>query len=255
MKDTLLDSRYRLLASIGSGGEATVFRAHDETGEKEVAVRFGLRPSASTMPDPLPAFHDNWVQLLDSGLDPQHGAYHVFELLEGETLHQTVRHAALTPEAWLLFVSQALDAVEALHHAGWIHGDLNADNFIRTPLRWKLLELPFLRFTPEAGRTSLFGSIHTLAPEQLDGAQPDARSDLYALGCLFYYAASGSYPHSGATSQEITVNRLRFSPTPLLQIAPQLPASSSAWTMSLLSREPQNRFPTLSTARQMLKVA
>jgi len=255
MKDTLIDARYRILASIGSGGEAQVFRARDETTGNEIALRIGHQPRIAATPNQKPITHDNWVQLLASGLDPQYGVYHVFELLEGETLHQVVQQAPLTPENWLLFVTQALDAVEALHAAGWIHGDLNADNFIRTSRCWKLLELPFLRFIPEAGRTSLFGSIHTLSPEQLNGTPPDARSDLYALGCLCYYAASGEYPHPGVSTQEITVNRLRFPPDPLSQRAPDLPASWGNWVMTLLALEPQNRFPTVPAARQMLKVA
>jgi len=255
MKDILVGSRYRLLDSVGSGGEAQVFRARDETTAKEVAVRLGHHPEAGITPGQMPAFHHNWVQLLDSGLDPQHGAYHVFELLEGKTLHQVIEQSILEPESWLSFVHQTLDAVEALHVAGWIHGDLNADNFFRTALCWKLLELPFLRFVPETGRTHLFGSIHTLSPEQLNGKPPDTRSDLYALGCIYYYAASGEYPHSGASSQEITISRLRFPPAPLSQRAPRLPVAWSTWVMSLLAIDPQNRFSTAAAARQMLKIA
>jgi serine/threonine protein kinase len=253
MENTLIDGRYLLLADLGSGGEARVFRARDTTTGDEAALRLALRPGTPTPRDSLPAFHDGWVRLLAAGSDPRYGAYQVFELLEGRTLGQLT--GPLGPDEWRLFVGQSLDAVEALHAAGWTHGDLNAGNFFQTASGWKLLELPFLRLEPPAGRSALFGSIHTLAPEQIDGARADVRSDLYALGCLYYYAASGAYPHPGANSQEVAVHCLRFAPDPLGEKAPGLPAPWSAWVMTLLARDPRHRFPNVAAARQLLGVA
>jgi serine/threonine-protein kinase len=247
MKETLLDGRYELLDALGSGGEARVYRARDKSTGQEVAVRLALDPATSTAPGELPDFHAGWVRLLDAGIDPQQGPCQIFELLEGETLRQRVMASGpMEHGPWRLFVGQSLAAVKALHDAGWAHGDLNGDNFIQTPgPRWKLLELPFLRFDPPPGRTALFGSIHTLAPEQLNGAGADAGSDFYALGCLYYFAACGKFPHAAASSQDIAVNRLRFDPDPLAEKAPGLPASWSAWVMGLLSRNPQERVSTV----------
>jgi serine/threonine protein kinase len=255
MENMLIDERYQLLAAIGSGGEARVFRARDATTGNEVAVRLALRPGASAASEQSPAFHDGWVRCLASGLDPLVGAYQIFELLEGRTLGQLIRSGPLDPNEWRIFVNQSLDAVEALHAAGWTHGDLNADNFFQAVSGWKLLELPFLRFDPPAGRSALFGSIHTLAPEQIDGAQAGVRSDLYALGCLYYYAALGAYPHPGASSREVAIHCLRFPPDPLGEKAPGLPAPWSAWVMRLLAHEPGHRFPSVAAARQLLGVA
>jgi serine/threonine-protein kinase len=255
MKETLIDGRYLLLAAIGSGGEARVFRARDTTTGNETAVRLALRPGTLTAPRQPPAFHDGWVRLLATGSDPQCGLYQVFELLEGRTLGQLIQSGPLDPDPWRRFVGQSLDAVEALHAAGWPHGDLNADNLFLAASGWKLLELPFLRLDPPAGRSALFGSIHTLAPEQIDGARAGVPSDLYALGCLYYYAASGAYPHPGANSREVAIHCLRFAPEPLGEKAPGLPAPWSAWVMNLLARDPRHRFPTVAAARQLLGVA
>jgi serine/threonine-protein kinase len=252
MENTLIDGRYLLHDALGSGGEARVFRATDTTTGENVAVRLALQPCAYSGPDQLPPFHNGWVRFLAMGADPLYGAYQVFELLEGRTLGQMVKSGPLDPDEWRLFVDQSLDAVEALHAIGWPHGDLNADNFFRTDSIWKLLELPFLRLDPPEGHTALFGSIHTLAPEQIDGARPDVGSDLYALGCLYYYAASGAYPHPGANSAEVAIHCLRFAPDPLGEKAPGLPASWSDWVMTLLAREPGDRFPTVAAARQLL---
>ena len=255
MENTIIDGRYELLTAIGSGGEARVFRARDTATGDEFALRLALRPGTSAAREQSPPFHDGWVRLISMGTDSQHGAYQVFELLEGRTLGQLIRSRPLDPRDWRFFVDESLDAVEALHDAGWIHGDLNADNLFQTADGWKLLELPFLRLDPPDSHSPLFGSIHTLAPEQIDGTRADVRSDLYALGCLYYYAASGAYPHPGANEQEVAIHCLRFPPDPLPEKAPGLPAPWSDWVMKLVARQPGDRFPTLAEARQRLGVA
>jgi len=255
MENTLIDGRYLLLAAIGTGGEARVFRARDTTTGDDIALRLAHYSGTHAAPSQPPFHHDGWVRLLAAGTDPQYGAYQVFELLEGRTLGQLIRSRPLDPRGWRFFVDESLDAVEALHDAGWTHGDLNADNFFRTASGWKVLELPFLRLDPPEGRSALFGSIHTLAPEQIDGARADVRSDLYSLGCLYYYAASGAYPHPGSNDQEVAIHCLRFAPDPLGEKAPGLPAPWSAWVMNMVAREPRDRFPTIAAARQLLGVA
>jgi len=254
MIETLLDGRYLLLEAIGSGGEAQVFRARDTTTGNNVAARVALKPVTYTAPDAVPA-HPNWVQFFHWGVDPQQGAYQIFELLEGATLDAVIKSGPLDPERWRVFVEQSLDAVAALHDAGWVHGDLNAGNFFLMNSTWKLLELPFLRFDPPPNRTALFGSIHTLAPEQIEGQAASVHSDLYSLGCLYYYAASGTYPHPGRNAQEVAISCLRFPPPSLRQTAPGVPATHSDWVISLLARNSHDRPPTVAAARQLLGLA
>ncbi len=252
MIHTRIADRYVLFAPLGSGGEARVFRARDEQNPGEVAVRLALGPVASVSSAAPSVEHENWVHYIDSGIDPQHGAYQVFELLEGKTLGEIVGSEPLSRDAWREFVDQSLVAVGALHRAEWIHADLNADNFLRTAAGWKLLELPFYRFETPAARSTMFGSIYTLAPEQIDGAKPDVRSDLYSLGCLYYYAAAGKWPHPGDTIQQIAIERLMHAPPDLRQLAPELPPAWADWTMKLLAVKPDGRFPSIATARQLL---
>jgi serine/threonine protein kinase len=258
-ENPLIAGRYQLGELLGEGGEARVLRARDRQDARDVALRL---PNQARPPAPpsrrLPDFHPAWVTLLDAGHDPQRGAYQVFELLDGETLHAKIGRGPLDPAAWLAFARQSFAAVDALHVAGWIHGDLHAENFFQVdapPRSWKLLELPFLNFVPPSERSALFGSIRTLAPEQLGGIAADAASDWYALGCLYYYAAAGEYPHPGANNQEIIVSRLRFPPVPLAEKAPGLPAAWSGWVMELLAAEPARRLASIGAARQLLAIA
>jgi serine/threonine protein kinase len=255
MENSVIDDRYQLIADIGSGGEARVFHARDMTTEQDVAIRLALRHGPLVMIDQPPESHEGWVRLLGSGSDPEYGAYQIFELLIGQTLGQMIPSGPLNVDDWRLFVDQSLETVEALHGSGWIHGDLNADNFFRAEPRWKLLELPFLRFDPPAERSTIFGSIHTLAPEQFDGKPPNICSDVYSLGCLYYYAASGAYPHPGATSQEVAIHCVLHPPDPLREKAPKLPAAWADWVMQLLARRPEDRIPDMAAARQLLGVA
>ena len=248
----IVAGRYEILGPIGSGGEARVYRARDPATGREVALRLNGQ-QGEILQSPIPSPPDpTWVRMFERGLDPEHGAYATFELLQGETLAAQVARAPLAWEALRTFVHQAMQAVGALHDAGWVHGDLNAENFFwHEDQTWKLLELPFHRL-PSPATSPLFGSIYTLAPEQFDGQRPDARSDLFSLGCLFYYAASGVYPHSGGSEAGIAIARLRFSATPLAELAPTLPAAFAPLVMRLLARDPATRPEGISAARALL---
>jgi serine/threonine protein kinase len=243
---------YQLEAEIGSGGEARVFRARDLVLGIEVAIR--LRPASAQQTALPPEQPPGWVRLLTSGRDEAHGPFQVFELLSGKTLRALVEEAPLRAAAWRSLVHESLDAVGAVHAAGWVHGDLNADNFILTSdARWKLLELPFHSFAPSGNRSSLFGSIQTLAPEQIDGASPSPLADLYSLGCLYYYAASGTYPNAGGAAADIAVDRLRFPAAPLAGKASGLTGRETGWVMRLLEREPRNRPDSIVAAHRLLE--
>jgi serine/threonine protein kinase len=249
-------SRYLLEEKIGAGGEARIFRAHDLKTGDEVAIRFSSRDDSSAAGREAPAPHSGWVRLLDRGVAGEHGPFTVFELLRGETLGAMTTHSPLSPKAWLDFARQSLDSVGALHRAGWVHGDLNADNFLlHNGTTWKLLELPFHQAAPVEKRSPLFGSIYTLAPEQLASHLPDIRSDLYALGCLYYKAATGIYPHAGGTEADIAVERLRFPATPIIEIASDFPVVWAASIMRLLERDPADRPVDAEAARQLLESA
>jgi serine/threonine-protein kinase len=250
----IVAGRYEIGAPLGAGGEARVFRAREISTGLDVALRLTGESAGSTLSGSVPSsLHPGWVRLLDRGVDPEHGTFSVFELLHGETLSRLVSHQPLEAHATESFTRHSREAVGALHAAGWIHGDLNADNFLLHEGRtWKLLELPFHQDTTSETRSPLFGSIYTLAPEQLEGRPPDTRSDLFALGCLSYYAACGRYPHGEGSEAEIAIGRLRFTPTPLPDLEPDLPSRLSAGIMRLLARHPADRPADAAAACQLL---
>ena len=257
MEPIQIDERYTLLAAIGQGGEARVFRARDAATQREVAVRLGSTPGtvASRIVQAPADYHRGWVRLLDAGIDVTQGSYQVFELLSGQTLGQIVPGAGLEKNALVDCMRQSLEAVEALHRAGYVHGDLNADNFFLATDGWKILELPFARFEPPPGRSPVFGSIHTLAPEQIDGGAPTVATDLYALGCLYYFAASGAWPHPGSSYAEVAIHTLRFPPEPLPDRPGGLEADCRAGVMKMLATKSADRPESAAAARRLLGVA
>ncbi len=81
---------------------------------------------------------------------------------------------------------------------------------------------------------------------------PTSAPIFYSLGCLYYLRGFRRHPHPGASSQEVAIHCLRFPPDPLREKAPDLPPSWSAWVMKLLARDPDDRFPSVAAARQLL---
>ena len=162
-------------------------------------------------------------------------------MLFGKTLAALLVAGPLPADELGIFIRQSLDAVEALHQGGWIHADLNADNFVyvQEAESWKLLELPFTRFVPPQPYSPAFGNMLTLAPEQIDGAAITVQTDLYALGCLYYAAATGKFPHASGGPQHIAVDRLRFPARDVRELAPQLDPALAAGIMKLLERGPE----------------
>jgi serine/threonine protein kinase len=253
LQPVIVAERYEILGSLGTGGEARVFRARDTATDTEIALRLTTHRGEDLPHVSIPAtLHPGWVRLFDRGIDAEHGAYATFEMLHGETLGTRVAREPLSSQESCVFVRHALAAVGALHTAGWIHGDLNAENFFWPEGQaWKLLELPFHRLTPPPD-SPLFGSIYTLAPEQIDGQPADIHSDLFSLGCLFYYAAAGVYPHAGGSEADIAIGRLRFPATPLREIAPQVSAAFAEGVMQLIARRATERPQDVSAAYALL---
>jgi serine/threonine-protein kinase len=148
-----------------------------------------------------------------------------------------------------------------LHEQKWLHGDLHPENLIWQELQeedfrgsrlWKLLELPFLSYFPERRQNPTFGSIYTIAPERLAGQEPTFKSELYSLGCIYYYALTGQFPHVGKNAVEVAIGHLQFEPEPI-PAAYGVPPDLEAWLFCLLAKKPENRFASVAEARLALR--
>jgi len=207
--------------------------------------------------------HPNIVTIHDFGIDEE-GAFVVMEFVQGETVEALVARGPLEWDDFTKLAEQAVSGVIAAHNAGMIHRDLKPANLMVTWLaggefQLKILDFGLAKFTAATSSQttahdgSMFGSIYTMSPEQLAKREVDARSDLYALGCVFYYALTGYMPFNGETGVDVIASHLQHQVTPLETLRPDLSPAACAWVMQFIEFEPEHRFQSASQAAAALR--
>ena len=205
-RNKLIADRYEIRQAIGSGGSGAVFQAWDTQLQRFVAVKRWNAPEP-LLDDPegterlwreamtLAAIqHPNILTIHDFGVDDE-GPYVITEFVDGETLERVVQRGPFDRDAFADAAQQTLEALIAAHQAGLIHRDLKPQNIMRTRLasgawQYKILDFGLARFVTQPtaqsleGNTSIYGSILYIAPEQLRHQPLDARTDMYAVGCI-----------------------------------------------------------------------
>jgi serine/threonine protein kinase len=176
----------------------------------------------------------------------------VMELLDGETLETLISRAPLIETDFFSVAEQCLEGLLAAHDGHLLHRDIKPCNIMITWLpsgrmQLKLLDFGLAKFTLEpsiqtiAHGNSLFGSIYFMAPEQFEQAPLDARTDLYSLGGVFYYALTGEYPFNGESVAQVMASHLQGYCKDLREYRPDLPETLCNWIMSLMARQPDDR--------------
>src|SRR4029079_5475013 len=251
---TLVGGRYETLERIGGGGMADVFRAHDRTLDREVALKI-MRPAFAGDPEFVERFHreaealgaiehPNIVRVLDSG-DSANGAFIVMELVTGGPLRELMRAAGRVDQYAAAGIAAGIaDGLEAAHLRGVLHRDLKPDNvLLDSEGRPKIADFGIARLAAATAITrtgEVLGTPQYLAPEQMSGDVVDERADVYALGVILYQSLTGIQPTGGTTPSEIVSRRLRLDPRPpsrLVAIAPAL----NALVVRALARDPARR--------------
>ncbi len=255
--------RYQIQDKIGQGGLGTVYKAVDSQLKRPVALKRVVtvkdKESTGDSADKLlqeahtlsALQHPNIVTVYDVGKDSK-GAYVVMELLEGETLEETIARGALPFEDFKEVVTQTLEGLIAAHAAGLIHRDLKPSNVM---LRWlpsekfqlKILDFGLAKFskTPSLQTIdqgdAIMGSIYFMAPEQFERIPLDVRTDLYSLGCIYYYTLTAKYPFRGENAPQVMASHLQHRVKPLEELRPDLPPYVCHWVMHLLARSMEHR--------------
>jgi serine/threonine-protein kinase len=245
---------WRLRRLLGRGAISTVFLADPVDGGAPVALKLSLLPA-----DDEPArqaflrqaqavmrlTHPDIVRLLGAGLEGSTG-WLAMEPVPGCELGRYAHRARLLPEALVLGVGERIArALAHAHREGFVHRDLKPANvLVHLPGDVvKLADLGLARqATAESTRTGVMaGTPSYMAPEQLAGVAPDARSDLYALGVTLFQLLTGRLPHEAPTLGEL-LRRVSSEPAPDLRtLRPELPPSLAALLARLLARERQAR--------------
>lgn len=259
-----MDKRYEVKEQIGQGGLGCVYRAYDQRMNREVAIkRIQTNSEDSTISEEatrqlmqeasaLAALqHPNIVTIHDVGIDDE-SPYVVMELLTGDTLEEIIAEGSLTWADFRELAMQTMEALIAAQELHIVHRDLKPSNLMLTWLpsgkfQFKVLDfglatlspVPFLQTIDKSD--GVFGSIYFMAPEQFERVPIDLKADLYAIGCVFYYALTGTYPFNGVTAIDVMNAHLQHTVTPLQVVREGIPLWACDWIMSLLNRQTSDR--------------
>ncbi|HZF67488.1 MAG TPA: protein kinase [Gemmatirosa sp.] len=261
--DTLaraLADRYELTREVGRGGMARVFLASDRRHEREVAIKVLLPELAATLGAErflreirlvARLQHPHILPLFDSG-EAAGLLYFVMPFVAGESLRARLdRDGALAPAEATRLVRQLADALDYAHARGVIHRDLKPENVLLTEGQALLADFGVARgptrdtadgaTLTEIGVT--LGTPAYMSPEQAAGERAlDARSDVYALGCLCYELLAGRPPFRGASAMALIGQHLASPPPPLEGARGPLPPDVAAAVARALAKDPDARF-------------
>ena len=267
MTGSILAEQFEIISLIGRGGMSAVYKARQLTMERLVAIkvlhlhlvshsvtmkRFQQEAKAVSK-----LTHPHIVAVHDFGTLPERQPYLVMEYLEGDTLAAVLeREKLLGFERALPIFRQICQGLEHAHQRGIIHRDVKPSNVILlqsevVPDFVKIVDFGIAKLLPLSGiegqkltRTGeVFGSPQYMSPEQARGHSPDARSDIYSLGCIMYEVLTGEPPFLAQSLLETMYMRLTDDPAPISDKRPDLgvPYAVEDVVLKALSREPDQR--------------
>ena len=259
---------YEIVSALGAGGMGEVFKARDTRLDRTVAIKV-LPEEVSSQPE-LKARFEREAKALSSFQHPhictlydvgeQDGAgYLVMEYLEGETLATRLERGPLPTEQVLRIGIDIAGALDKAHRQGVVHRDLKPGNIILTKAGAKLLDFGLAKekksamaanamtamvtqTQPLTSQGTIVGTFQYMAPEQVEGAEADARSDIFAFGAVLYEMATGQRAFSGKTQASVIASILASEPKPITQLVPTAPAQLDHIIRICLAKDPDERF-------------
>lgn len=264
----ILDKRYQLEERLGSGGMAIVYRAHDLSLERTVAIKL-LRKDFSNNPQFRQQFkqeakaaanlsHPNIVTVHDFGLDSNQ-LFIIMEYVPGNDLKHILREQGrMSIQEALNLMIQACAGIGYAHRAGLVHCDIKPQNMLVTPdQRLKVVDFGIARalagISPDEKSEIVWGSPHYISPEQASGSAPSTASDVYSLGIVFYEMLTGQLPFNGETPEQLAeLQQVALPPSPR-KINPLIPTSLEQIVLKVLSKEPAARYRTADQLGSVLK--
>ncbi len=262
---------YEILTPLGAGGMGEVYRARDTRLERTVAIKI-LPPHLSDDATLRQRFereakaisslnHPHICVLHDVGR--QDGTdFLVMEYLEGETLAKRLEKGPLPLAQVLQFGIQIADALDRAHRQSVVHRDLKPGNIMLTPSGSKLLDFGLAkaavplavgatltdvatRTTPVTQQGTIVGTFQYMSPEQVEGKDTDARSDIFSFGAVLYEMVTGRRAFPGKSQLSVASAVLEKDPEPISTLQPLTPPALDRAIRRCLSKDPEDRWQTV----------
>jgi tRNA A-37 threonylcarbamoyl transferase component Bud32 len=263
--------KYRLLGLLGRGANNSVYIGEHSLMRRRCAIKVLPTKHLSSSSTALSRFqqearavalldHTNIVRAYDLGQDKDGKSvvhFFVMELVDGESFEERVaRDGPLPAIDAANLIRQAADGLAHAHKAGIIHRDIKPANLLVDRQEVvKILDLGLAKMSDILSDESpVLGTADFLAPEQaLDAKTADARSDVYSLGCTFYFVLCGQPPFSGGTLSERLVRHLFETPVALARKRPDLPPDLTSLVHRMLAKNPNERIQTSEEISSLLR--
>ena len=270
---------YEVLAPLGAGGMGEVYKAKDTRLDRTVAIKV-LPSHVANHPEVRQRFerearavsslnHPHICTLYDIG--SENGVdFMVMEHIEGQTLADRLNKGALPFDQALKYGSEIADALDKAHRQGVVHRDLKPGNIMLTKSGAKLLDFGLAKITaaetgaeglsalpteakPLTQEGSILGTFQYMAPEQLEGKEADARTDIFAFGSVLYETVTGKRAFQGKSQASLIVAIMEKDPPAMSQLQPMTPSALDRTIKKCLSKEPDGRWQSASDLRDELK--
>src|SRR5262245_52820688 len=272
---------YEIVALIGSGGMGEVYRATDIRLARTVAIKV-LPDHVASDPDLKPRFereaktlaalsHPHICPVFDVGR--QDGIdFLVMEYLEGQTLADRLVKGALPIDQALQIAIQIADALDKAHRAGIVHRDLKPGNIMLTKSGAKLLDFGLAKVTPGVVAASglsiaptgvtpvtmqgtILGTLQYMAPEQIEGQEADARTDIFALGAVLYEMLTGRKAFEGKSQATLIAAIVGNDPPAISTLQPLAPPMLDDVVRMCLAKDPSARWQSAADVWRTLSFA
>ncbi len=269
---------YEILAHLGAGGQGEVYKARDARLNRFVALKV-LPESLSHNPD-LKARFEREAQTLASLSHPhicpvfdvgrQEGVdYLVMEYIDGETLAERLTNKRLTLDDALRVAIEIADALDKAHRQGIAHRDVKPANIMLTRTGAKLLDFGLAKAGIESklsssvsqwptnagvtGQGTILGTLQYMSPEQLEGREADARSDIFGFGATLYEMVTGAPAFEGKSQVSLMAAILEHEPRSISSLAPPTPPLLEKIVHKCLAKDPDTRWQSASDVIEALE--